>query len=89
MQQTVDAIGQAAGNAIQGPVHAAIRDLIVPGFERASQAIFHQMNDVFQRGMHECKCSALISHNFIALNKTFLALSSENERGSVKYQNPN
>ena len=68
----MDAIGQAAGNAIQGPVHAAIRDLIVPGFERASQAIFHQMNDVFQRGMHECKCSVFILQNFIALNQNFL-----------------
>ena len=59
----MDAIGQATGNAIQGPVHAAVRDLIVPGFERASQAIFHQMNEVFQRGMHECKFNAFISQN--------------------------
>ncbi len=54
-QQTVDAIGQAAGNAVQGPIHGAVRDVILPGFERACQGIFHQMNDTLHRGLRECK----------------------------------
>ncbi len=55
LQQTVDAVGQAAGNAIQGPIHGAIRDVILPGFDRACQGIFRQVNDSLQRGLGDCE----------------------------------
>ncbi|KAK6185897.1 hypothetical protein SNE40_008034 [Patella caerulea] len=56
-KQTVEAIGQAAGNAIQAPIQAAYREafqnMVVPSFERASQNLFKQLNDSFQRGTRE------------------------------------
>lgn len=54
-QHTIEAIGTAAGNAIQGPVNAAVRDILVPGFDRACQALIHQVQLTFQSGTQECK----------------------------------
>ena len=59
LQQTVDAIGMAAGNAIQKPVQAAYREtfqnIVIPSFERATQNMCQQVTEVFQAGTKECK----------------------------------
>ena len=59
LQQTIDAIGVAAGNAIQKPVQAAYREtfqnIVIPSFERATQNMCQQVGDVFQRGTKECE----------------------------------
>ena len=54
-QQTVEAIGQAAGSSIQGHVTTIMRDVVLPGFERSCQRTFHQVNETFQKGTQECK----------------------------------
>ena len=54
LQQTMEALAQASGIVIEGPIKAACRDLIVPGFERACQSVFSQINQTFQRGTQEC-----------------------------------
>ena len=59
-QQTVEAVGVAAGNAIQAPMQAAYREafqnIVIPSFERTTQNMFQQVTDTFQRGTKECKC---------------------------------
>ncbi|XP_078608000.1 enhancer of mRNA-decapping protein 4-like isoform X2 [Branchiostoma floridae x Branchiostoma japonicum] len=54
---TVEAIGQSAAQAIQGPVQAAYKDAfqstVVPMFEKACQSMFQQINDTFQRGTQD------------------------------------
>ncbi|XP_041375558.1 enhancer of mRNA-decapping protein 4-like isoform X2 [Gigantopelta aegis] len=56
-RQTVEAIANAAGNMIQAPIQAAYREsfqnLVVPSFERATQTMFQQVNEAFQRGTAE------------------------------------
>ncbi|XP_064640360.1 enhancer of mRNA-decapping protein 4-like isoform X2 [Lineus longissimus] len=53
-KQTIDSIGQAAASAIQGPLNATYREsfqnTVIPGFERATQNLFRQLNDTFQKG---------------------------------------
>ncbi|XP_064611108.1 enhancer of mRNA-decapping protein 4-like [Liolophura sinensis] len=54
---TVEAVGTAAGNAIQAPLAAAYREIfhntVVPSFERATQMMYQQINETFQRGSKE------------------------------------
>ncbi|KAK3581118.1 hypothetical protein CHS0354_033911 [Potamilus streckersoni] len=56
-RQTIDAIGMAAGNAISTPVQVAYREtfqnIVIPSFERATQAMLQQINDTFQKGTRE------------------------------------
>ncbi|XP_067652269.1 enhancer of mRNA-decapping protein 4-like isoform X1 [Haliotis asinina] len=56
-RQTVEAIANATGSAVQAPIQAAYREafqnMVVPSFERASQSMFLQVNDAFQRGTTE------------------------------------
>ncbi|XP_048253364.1 enhancer of mRNA-decapping protein 4-like isoform X2 [Haliotis rufescens] len=56
-RQTVEAIANATGSAIQAPIQAAYREafqnMVVPSFERASQSMFLQVNEAFQRGTTE------------------------------------
>ncbi|KAI8504482.1 enhancer of mRNA decapping 4 [Branchiostoma belcheri] len=56
-KSTVEAIGQSAAQAIQGPVQAAYKDAfqstVVPMFEKACQSMFQQINDTFQRGTQD------------------------------------
>ncbi|KAH3855139.1 hypothetical protein DPMN_097700 [Dreissena polymorpha] len=56
-RQTVEAIGVAAGNAIQAPIQAAYREafqnLVIPSFERATQNMMQQVTENFQRGTKE------------------------------------
>ena len=55
LQQTVEQIGTAAGNALQGSVTSAVRDILVPGFDRACQSMTHQIQNTFQTGTQQCK----------------------------------
>ena len=57
----MEVLAQTASNAIQMPVQAACRDVLVPGFDRACQNVFHQVNQTFQRGTQECKCSCSLT----------------------------
>ena len=63
-QPTVEAIGLAAGNSIQKPVQAAYREtfqnIVIPSFERATQNMFQQVSDVFQKGTKECKSTSFM-----------------------------
>ncbi|CAH1779762.1 unnamed protein product [Owenia fusiformis] len=56
-KQTTDAIGQSAGQAIQGIIQASYKDafqaIVVPVFERSCHNLFRQMNDTFQQGTRE------------------------------------
>ena len=51
----VEQIGTSAGNSIQAPVVSAMRDILVPGFERACQSMTQQVQQTFQAGTRECK----------------------------------
>ncbi|CAB1323235.1 unnamed protein product, partial [Coregonus sp. 'balchen'] len=54
---TTDAIGRAAAEAMQGPIQAAYKDafqsIVLPVFERGCQSMFQQINDSFKQGTHE------------------------------------
>lgn len=60
-QNTTDAIGRAAAEAMQGPIQAAYKDafqsIVLPVFERGCQSMFQQINDSFKQGTNECKSS--------------------------------
>lgn len=64
LQNTTDAIGRAAAEAMQGPIQAAYKDafqsIVLPVFERNCQSMFQQINDSFKQGTQECK--ATIKH---------------------------
>ena len=71
LQNTTDAIGRAAAEAMQGPIQAAYKDafqsIVLPVFERGCQSMFQQINDSFKQGTQECKptlsiINTLISH---------------------------
>ncbi|XP_031552584.1 enhancer of mRNA-decapping protein 4-like isoform X2 [Actinia tenebrosa] len=53
----IEAIGTSAASALQGPIQDSYRDAfqntVLPAFERACQAMFHQINDAFQKGTHQ------------------------------------
>lgn len=59
VQNTTDAIGRAAAEAMQGPIQAAYKEafqsIVLPVFERGCQSMFQQINDSFKQGTHECK----------------------------------
>lgn len=61
LQNTTDAIGRAAAEAMQGPIQAAYKDtfqsIVLPVFERGCQSMFQQINDSFKQGTHECKAA--------------------------------
>ncbi|XP_052817112.1 enhancer of mRNA-decapping protein 4-like [Mya arenaria] len=54
---TVEAMGVAAGNAIQAPIQAAYREafqnFVIPTFERTTQNMYQQVSETFQRGTKE------------------------------------
>ncbi|MFT7799988.1 enhancer of mRNA-decapping protein 4-like [Arapaima gigas] len=56
-KNTMDAIGKAAAEAIQGPIQAAYKDtfqsVVLPIFEKGCQSMFLQINDSFRQGTHE------------------------------------
>ncbi|XP_060069080.1 enhancer of mRNA-decapping protein 4-like [Ylistrum balloti] len=56
-RQTVDAIGMAAGNALQTPIQVAYREafqnIVIPNFERTTQNMFQQINETFTKGSKE------------------------------------
>ncbi|XP_013379353.1 enhancer of mRNA-decapping protein 4 isoform X2 [Lingula anatina] len=56
-KQTVEAIGQAAGQAVSGTVISAYRETfqntILPGFERSCQHMTGQLNEAFHKGTQE------------------------------------
>lgn len=56
-RQTVDAIGMAAGNALQTPIQVAYREafqnIVVPNFERTTQNMLQQINETFTKGSRE------------------------------------
>ena len=58
-QPTVEALGAAAGSALQAPIQAAYREafqnLVIPAFERSCQAMYSQVTDTFQRGTKDCE----------------------------------
>ena len=53
-QHMIEAIGGSAGNAIQGPIQAACRDVLIPSFDRGLQNVCQQINQTFHRGTQEC-----------------------------------
>lgn len=59
LQNTTDAIGRAAAEAMQGPIQTAYKDtfqsIVLPVFERGCQSMFQQINDSFRQGTQECK----------------------------------
>lgn len=59
LQNTTDAIGRAAAEAMQGPIQAAYKDtfqsIVLPVFERGCQSMFQQINDSFKQGTQECR----------------------------------
>lgn len=61
IQNTTDAIGRAAAEAMQGPIQAAYKDafqsIVLPVFERGCQSMFQQINDSFKQGTQECKAT--------------------------------
>lgn len=61
-QNTTDAIGRAAAEAMQGPIQTAYKDtfqsIVLPVFERGCQSMFQQINDSFKQGTQECKTQA-------------------------------
>lgn len=67
MQNTTDAIGRAAAEAMQGPIQAAYKDafqgIVLPVFERGCQSMFQQINESFKQGTHECKTILLPTVN--------------------------
>ncbi|WAR11787.1 EDC4-like protein [Mya arenaria] len=54
----MEAMGVAAGNAIQAPIQAAYREafqnFVIPTFERTTQNMYQQVSETFQRGTKEC-----------------------------------
>lgn len=66
LQNTTDAIGRAAAEALQGPIQAAYKDafqsVVLPVFERGCQTMFQQINDSFKQGTQECKQLCQISY---------------------------
>ncbi|CAC5393442.1 EDC4 [Mytilus coruscus] len=56
-RQTTEAIGLAAGNALQTPIQAAYREafqnIVIPNFDRATQNMFQQVNEAFTKGTKE------------------------------------
>ncbi|VDI24652.1 enhancer of mRNA-decapping protein 4 [Mytilus galloprovincialis] len=56
-KQTTEAIGLAAGNALQTPIQAAYREafqnIVIPNFDRATQNMFQQVNEAFTKGTKE------------------------------------
>lgn len=62
IQNTTDAIGRAAAEAMQGPIQAAYKDafqsIVLPVFERGCQSMFQQINDSFKQGTQECKATS-------------------------------
>lgn len=56
-QQTIEALGVAAGNVLQTPIQLAYREafqnIVVPSFDRAMQNIFQQVNETFVKGTKE------------------------------------
>ncbi|KAK3603943.1 hypothetical protein CHS0354_042955 [Potamilus streckersoni] len=53
-QENMDAIEMAAGNAISSSVQMAYTEPIeIPSFKRATQAMVHQVNDIFQTETRE------------------------------------
>lgn len=59
LQNTTDAMGRAAAEAMQGPIQTAYKDAfqstVLPVFERGCQSMFQQINDSFKQGTQECK----------------------------------
>nr|XP_039255621.1 enhancer of mRNA-decapping protein 4-like isoform X1 [Styela clava] len=56
-KETVEAIGNSTGRAIQSQVHSAFRDsftqIVVPMMEKSCNNMFVQLSTVFQKGMDE------------------------------------
>uniref|UniRef100_A0A8C2JIC7 Enhancer of mRNA-decapping protein 4 n=1 Tax=Cyprinus carpio TaxID=7962 RepID=A0A8C2JIC7_CYPCA len=54
---TTDAIGRAAAEAMQGPIQSAYKEtfqsIVLPVFERGCQSMFQQINDSFKQGTNE------------------------------------
>ena len=75
-QQTIDAFGMVAGNAVSTSVQAAysetFKNIIIPSFERATRALMDQVYDAFQNGIGECKTLTYLiknkSSNLLTLN---------------------
>jgi len=56
-RQAVEAIGQAAGQALQAPIQSsyqeAFKSHVIPVFEKACNNMFTQINNIFQKGTRE------------------------------------
>ncbi|XP_029464685.1 enhancer of mRNA-decapping protein 4 isoform X2 [Rhinatrema bivittatum] len=56
-KSTTDAIGRAAADALQGPIHSAYREafqtIVLPSFEKGCQSMFQQINSSFKQGTQE------------------------------------
>ncbi|XP_060694158.1 enhancer of mRNA-decapping protein 4 isoform X1 [Hemiscyllium ocellatum] len=56
-KNTVESIGRAAADALQGPIQSSYREsfqsIVVPVFEKACQSMFQQINDSFKQGTQE------------------------------------
>lgn len=80
LQNTTDAIGRAAAEAMQGPIQAAYKDtfqsIVLPVFERGCQSMFQQINDSFKQGTQECK--AFLSNIKIYCQNLFLQQTYQN-----------
>ena len=55
----VDAIGNAVSNAIHTRLQVSLSEFLtnsmLPGFEKACQAMYNQVNVAFQKGTNQCK----------------------------------
>ncbi len=61
VQGLSEAVGGAVGVALQRVVTTrydeVFKNVVLPGFEKACQEMFRQMDDAFRRGTTECKCA--------------------------------
>ena len=57
-QNTTDAIGRAATEALQGTIQTAYKEafqtIVLPVFDRGCQSMFQQINESFKQGTQEC-----------------------------------
>ena len=60
IQPVAESIGYAAASILEGTIPNAYREsfqnVLLPGFEKASMAMFMQINQTFQQGTKQCKC---------------------------------
>lgn len=58
-QSISESIGYAAASILEGTIPNAYREtfqnILLPGFEKASMAMFMQINQTFQQGTKQCK----------------------------------